>query len=566
MLKVITNTAHKAMQTYRWLKHLHMHQLWARAGYKARSFWYSTPLYPLTWETPTPLTEAQLTPANLWPTNTQHGKQIANTEFCFIGKTLNMRKKMRWLPREASHLWLFHLHYWDWLPDLLTQDEKGQRLAQEYLDDWVTLFGKRWHGVVWHPYPLSLRIVAWLTHAPTLLKDLPQETVQLFWDSLQHQITHLEDNLEWDLGGNHLIKNLKALVYAGLCLPGRQTLYLEALNLLLEQLSIQILPDGSHYERSPHYHAIVLEDLLDIHALLLKANQPIPPQLDDALERMGTVLATLRHPDGGLSLFNDSAIGNIAKLDALQARTGIPEHTPQHLADSGIVHITGGAWHMLLDAGKIAPDELVGHSHADTLSFEASLNSERVFVNSGTYAYQDKLRLPLRRTNAHNTVTIDDIDNAEVFGIFRAGRRPNKVSAEVLTEKNGTGITAEHNGYAHIGVHHTRRLFIDTEGHTIRGEDELQLKNKKQQKRLVNIHFHLAPGITFQLKNEQEVILTLADQKTHLRMVTKEGRWLDKSAIYAPQFGEKTSIQKLMIQARWQEGETLRLPWAIQQI
>ena len=31
---------------------------------------------------------------------------------------------------------------------------------------------------------------------------------------------------------------------------------------LLEELEEQILPDGMHYERSPMYHKIVLEDLM----------------------------------------------------------------------------------------------------------------------------------------------------------------------------------------------------------------------------------------------------------------------------------------------------------------
>ena len=42
---------------------------------------------------------------------------------------------------------------------------------------------------------------------------------------------------------------------------------------------------------------------------------------------------------------------------------------------------------VLCDIGRIGPDYLPGHAHADTLSFELSLAGERVIVNSGISEY-----------------------------------------------------------------------------------------------------------------------------------------------------------------------------------
>ena len=36
-------------------------------------------------------------------------------------------------------------------------------------------------------------------------------------------------------------------------------------SILKKELSEQILPDGGHYELSPMYHSIILEDILDLH-------------------------------------------------------------------------------------------------------------------------------------------------------------------------------------------------------------------------------------------------------------------------------------------------------------
>ena len=60
----------------------------------------------------------------------------------------------------------------------------------------------------------------------------------------------LRRHLETDVGGNHLIKDLKAL--AGLAVFfADDRLLRRALTRLSRQLAVQVLPDGGHYERAP---------------------------------------------------------------------------------------------------------------------------------------------------------------------------------------------------------------------------------------------------------------------------------------------------------------------------
>ena len=82
----------------------------------------------------------------------------------------------------------------------------------------------------------------------------------------------LRRHLESDVGGNHLIKNLKAL--AGLAVFfGDEPLLRRSLRRLTAQLAVQVLPDGGHYERAPAYHCQVLADLIDVADLLSAAGQ-----------------------------------------------------------------------------------------------------------------------------------------------------------------------------------------------------------------------------------------------------------------------------------------------------
>ncbi|MEA3643446.1 MAG: alginate lyase family protein [Lamprobacter sp.] len=261
--------------------------------------------------------------------------------------------------------------------------------------------------------------------------------------------------------GNHLFANTKALVFAGAFFvgPEAERWLRQGQRLLRRELQEQILPDGGHFERSPMYHAILLEDVLD----LLRLGQLYPGTLDAGLlklcESKATAmqhwLAAMTHPDGEISFFNDAAFGIASTQRQLahyaeslrgrgnagepqnQVKDGPPRSTPTliWLRDSGYLRLEAGQAVALLDCAPIGPDYLPGHAHADTLSFEFSLFGQRVIVNGGTSRYgSGPERLAERGTAAHSTVQIDSADSSEVWGGFRVARRarPFDVSAQSI--------------------------------------------------------------------------------------------------------------------------------------
>ena len=80
----------------------------------------------------------------------------------------------------------------------------------------------------------------------------------------------LKEKIEWHLLGNHLFVNAKALIFAGCFFEGNEAdNWLEAgAEILLAELPEQILPDGGQFELSPMYHALALEDVLDLLNIL----------------------------------------------------------------------------------------------------------------------------------------------------------------------------------------------------------------------------------------------------------------------------------------------------------
>ena len=59
-----------------------------------------------------------------------------------------------------------------------------------------------------------------------------------------------------------------------------------------------------------------------------------------------------------------------------------------HLKSSGFFVWREEQNYLVMDAGQVGPNYLPGHAHADTLSFECSINGEQVIVNSGISEYQ----------------------------------------------------------------------------------------------------------------------------------------------------------------------------------
>ena len=368
--------------------------------------------------------------------------QLRRREFDLVGVT-HTAGDGRWEPAEVSQLWRYHLHYFEWAWALVGEVD-GADVFEELWRDWHRS-AQPGRGDAWSPYAASLRAWTMCGLHEYLVKGRSLEGD--YRESLAVHAGYVLHNIELDVGGNHLMKNIKALLGLGVFLDDDRLLQ-RGRKLLEREVRVQVLPDGGHYERSPSYHAQVLADLIDIHDLLDAAGDDGATQLVDPIGRMARFLSAMVMPDRTVPLLRDCVPVSPARLDALGiAREAEPPRL-QVLPDSGYVIVRVGPFHAVLDVGQPCPRRLPAHAQADSLNWVLHVDDQPVIVDTGTSSYQDPaVRAYERSTAAHNTVEVDGENSTEVFGAFRAGRRARVRLIQAADDGDTITVTAEHDGY-----------------------------------------------------------------------------------------------------------------------
>jgi len=408
----------------------------------------------------------------------------ADGHYTFLNVTLDFSDGIQWSNAPASRLWFYNLHYFDFInaDDIL--DRAPANLV--VMRTWVSA-NPPVQGTGWEPYPTSLRIVNWVKWFISVQKfacdsddDMPDVAGKVLLDSLAVQIRWLAKTVEYHLLANHVFTNGKALVYAGLFFRGPEAdrWLASGVGIVNAELQEQILDDGGHFERSPMYHHIILEDLLD----LINLARATPSSIDERVlaswvstaSKMRGWAQSMIHPSGKIAFFNDAAYGiapTLKQIDSYARRLNIPDHFPASrqeqsrlLASSGFALLRTASTQLIADVGPVGPDYQPGHAHADTLSFELAYKGETVVVNSGTSTYEmGEQRQFERSTRAHSTVEVSGNDSSEVWAGFRVARRAKPFNIQFDANERFTRLSACHDGYQRLStpVTHQRQWFLD---------------------------------------------------------------------------------------------------------
>ncbi len=371
--------------------------------------------------------------------------------FRAVGVSRDVASPDFWSNSEDGLLFLFHLHGFEALARYAAGERSavGDTFWEDVVRSWLESHSHP-QRLAWHPYPTSNRVVAWSAALSSVDGWSEGIRVRVAGEILR-QARYLGRTVEYDIGGNHVIRNGVALAVAGAVFPTAGLLE-RGLRVLRRETAHQILPDGGHEERSTSYHLEVLHDLKDVSELIERSALPIPAWLADAISRMTRWSDQMRGPDLRLPLLNDAWE---APPTAGRDRAPITD-----LPDSGYSILRDGQDQLIFDSGPLSPPHLPPHAHADALSFVLWADGEQVLVDPGAFTYTGPRRAEFRGTRAHNTVEVDGEDQCVFWGDFRLALAPRVLRVPPRHHEGVVILGGSQDGYGRLPepVRHCRNL------------------------------------------------------------------------------------------------------------
>ena len=411
---------------------------------------------------------------------------------CIFGKSINP-VSVDWDFSEKPKLWLFHLHYFDYLAAF--DRDTGIDLIGNWIDN-----NPIGNSAGWEAYAVSLRVVNWIKFIVQYQIQPDLKIIQ----SLSAQMRSLFVFREKHLLANHYFKNLVALMYLGHFLSNNK-IFNWSVNEICEQINEQSV-DGLHFEFSPTYHALFTKDLIDVFNLL-KSNNLENELLKIVDLKITSVLHWAQHlsqngryiPIGDAN-FEDcptcdelikqykSVLGGDFKTQDVDQLDCFPKM--EHL-DFDI---------MLLNA-PFNPSYNPAHSHCDKLSVLLWYNGTPILVDTGNYNYdKTEERDFARSVEAHNTLQIDDLQQAECWDVFRIGHRGKVTNTKVFDDE--IQATYQYKNYIH-----NRKISKTSNGILI--TDNILY----QGCHIYRLYFHINPDLSYSVNDNvtqfDEINLTI---------------------------------------------------------
>lgn len=318
----------------------------------------------------------------------------------------------------------------------------------------------------WSPIAIASRILGLVTAmalAPAGTIDNSND-VEVIGAHIWRCTAVLNLSVERYLGYNHAATTEAGLAIGSL-VQGKSEAASESFANLINTLEVCTLEDGLWAERTPTYHIHMLI-LAEAFKRVLTSGSPDYVRFDVLTRRMRRALDVLIHPDGEIAIFNDAAVAD-APAPSLVGVEGDKSSGLDILPVGGYARLARSRTVVIMDAGAMGPDAVIGHGHADFLSIEVSIGDQRLIVDPGVASVGvGDDRNWTRSAATHNGPTLRGREPAEFFGAWRVGHRGTARFCDIAVDNAGTvSVDAECDGYERWdGVKVGRLVKVDKRG------------------------------------------------------------------------------------------------------
>src|SRR5947208_5416693 len=378
--------------------------------------------------------ELKLRIGQRWPGDAKRGEAVAAGEIELAGELVR-HPSPRWFPPSAGLEWLAAWHSFGWIADLATAGGATRGATGELVQSWLQE-NAAWHGTAWRADVLATRVFAWIEHFDEIVRrDHDQALRRAMLTSIAAQLRHLGRTASWEVAGAARLRALKGLIAGRAAIGESENRLVQVLRTIEREIAVQILPDGGHVSRNPSLQLQILQDLIDIRAVLRAVRLETPASVQLAIDRMAPMLRFFRHGDRRLALFNDSLEEDGVLIDLVLTRSETKGRPPSQALDIGFDRLQAGRSLVIVDTGRPAPRGFDETAHAGTLSFELSHGRDRLIVNCGGYrGPKPAWRRAARASAGHSVLVVADTNAVEIRPDGSLGPAPSAVRCESAEE------------------------------------------------------------------------------------------------------------------------------------
>lgn len=473
----------------------------------------------------------------------------------------------RWTEELLSFEWLRHL-------DAAGGPIAGAQ-ARASVADWIHRQGA-FDPVSWRPSILSRRLTSWINAGELILGGAAADHHDKTMASLARQLRYLAGAVNTISTPADRLSARCTLTLAFLCLEGCERYLPRSVELLGRELERQVAPDGGHISRSPNILVKLLMRLIPLRECFGSRELEVPQILISTIDRMIPMLRLLLHTDGGLAAFNginDTLAEEVAAvLDADTVR-GRPLTQARF---NGYQRLSQDRTTVIVDTGSAPPMRASGDSQAGCLSFELSHGRHRVIVNCGAGTTFDGEWCDMARaTAAHSTATVNNRSSGRIARDFVTRfilghthvSGPRSVRTEREDSERGSIVEAQHDGYLkRLGITHSRRLYLDSTGGDLRGEDCFRRRGRRLfghrgAKDEFAVRFHLHPSVRATLAKDASSVLLLLPNHVGWKFSAIGGEIEVDDSVYLVDTDQPRRTRQIIVHGLVGDGAVVK--WAL---
>ncbi|MCR4441362.1 MAG: alginate lyase family protein [Peptococcaceae bacterium] len=455
-------------------------------------------------------------------------------------------------------VWALAFHFEDYA---LLADMK----FREYISKWMAANPPE-KGLNWcSNLEIAVRAISW-----ALSYWIRKPAKDDFWDEflkvLYHHGVHIEQHLFYSracIPNNHLLGEVSALTILGILFNKAEWIdYRHDLEMLISK---QFYDDGVNFEQSINYHKFSLQFIILVNILLKKIGVSFKESSQRVIERAGEFIQWTKKPNGSWPNIGDNDNGMVCRLpgkrDAHSDDGGIhvlrsapklelPDSQPYDPKGTCKAFPQGGYY--IKRTGWGADDSFLlikcgphlYHAHADLLHLEYSFKGEDVFVDSGTFQYNNvrALRRYFRGTFAHNTVAIPKHDQSRQYKIFRWLQKAAILSIKHDESLNRFEALIE---YGTCKVLHKRIMKTNDSLDNIQLIDEIHGSSKAY------LLLHIEPGNRIELFGNSAQVITTKGNEIQVEFFTKDQITVCTAELpYSTNYGVLKKHQAIIVSIR----------------